>query len=186
MRYVDRGAVPGTLGAQLEHLQATVSAETSAREEWHRFGRTDTFQELGQVLRDRFRNKCAYCEAARSLTIDHFWPKSPHPHNGRRGTPDRMYRWDNLLPACLDCQGFECKGAHMAWDTAGNPLLLNPCDPRHPTRLSRSRSVSSASRQAAANRSRGLLPRPRGAARRPEARGVAAAAITGPSSSRRT
>lgn len=129
MRYVDRGEVPAALGDQLERLQATVNAETSAREEWERFGRTDAFRELGQVLRDRFRNKCAYCEAARSLTIDHFWPKSPHPHNGQRGTALRMYRWDNLLPACLDCQGFECKGAHMSWDGAGNPLLLNPCDP---------------------------------------------------------
>jgi hypothetical protein len=129
MRHVKRGDPPAELATALRGLHAGVTTETDATTEWSRFARSATFQSLSEELRERFRNKCAYCEAARSLTVEHFWPKSPHANNGHRGTPLRLYLWDNMLAACRDCQSFECKVSHMAWDGSGRPLLLDPCAP---------------------------------------------------------
>lgn len=61
--------------------------------------------------------KCASCEAPKAATVDHFWPKSLY--------PQRMFVWDNLFPACRDCNSE--KRAEFPLD-AGRPVLLNPVD----------------------------------------------------------
>ena len=71
--------------------------------------------------------KCAYCETSGSVELDHHWPKKPHKqHNQNRGTATKLFRWDNLVPACHTCNKFECKGSHMQWTAVGQTMLLNP------------------------------------------------------------
>ncbi len=124
---VDRGELPEDLAGELERLQAEVDAGSAGDDPWTVFSRTDTYRQVRALLERAFHRKCGYCEKPRARTIDHYWPKSPHPHNYERGTPARMMRWDNFVLACTDCQGWECKGTRMRWSADGHPLLLDPC-----------------------------------------------------------
>ena len=67
--------------------------------------------------------KCCYCEkkvgeGATDMHVDHFKPKSLYPHD--------VVAWNNLLPACADCN--RSKSDH---DTVAEPIV-NPTeeDPR--------------------------------------------------------
>ncbi|MBD8689601.1 MULTISPECIES: AAA family ATPase [unclassified Rhizobium] len=89
--------------------------------------RTDVRPRL-EVL---FSHKCAYCESRAPSTIDHLRPKSLYPW--------LAYDWDNIYPACADCNNR--KGGHFP--TAGlrsfpystvqearsteQALLVDPC-----------------------------------------------------------
>ena len=128
MLRVSRNALPQEAEAELNRLHAFLSAETTSDKQWKEFQKTETYRTVRQVLETMFHGKCAYCEAAGATHIEHHWPKSPHSHNSHRGSPTRMFRWDNFILACSQCN-VECKGSHMNWDEAGNPLLLNPCHP---------------------------------------------------------
>lgn len=78
---------------------------------------------LRTALLDMSHGKCCYCETRINegpayMHIDHFKPKSIY--------PDEVVNWDNLFPACGDCNSE--KTDH---DTVKKPIL-NPCedDPR--------------------------------------------------------
>jgi uncharacterized protein (TIGR02646 family) len=71
-------------------------------------GQPICFAEYADARRDlieRLGDYCAYCEVRQSnaLTIDHVEP--------RRHAPQRERDWDNLLPACANCNG--TKGARI-------------------------------------------------------------------------
>jgi uncharacterized protein (TIGR02646 family) len=81
------------------------------------------------TLRAMSHGKCAYCEVACANQIDHHWPKAPADENERRGTPQRMFQWQNFLLACGPCNDPERKGARMEWVRDGDavrPKLLDP------------------------------------------------------------
>lgn len=68
--------------------------------------------------------KCCFCETnlgvqARYMTVEHFYYKE--------GYPDKVVSWDNLLPACSQCNSN--KGTH---DVEKDGMLINPTidDPR--------------------------------------------------------
>lgn len=47
------------------------------------------------ALREMSNGKCALCETPEPRTIEHIEEKTAH--------PERMFDWDNILPACNDC-----------------------------------------------------------------------------------
>lgn len=79
------------------------------------------------TLRGALKGKCVYCETLDAKELDHHWPKAPHArHNQRRGTPAKMFVWENLVLACHGCNSWDCKGSHMKWCADGRTMLLNP------------------------------------------------------------
>lgn len=130
---VKRPQLPKMLQELLDDWQAAVKRGEVGDYSWKAFKRKEKKRaETGEstvlsALMKMFHGKCAYCETPDADEIDHYWPKSPHPTlNGNRGTPARMFRWDNLFLSCHKCNSWECKGAHMKWDN-DKPRLLNPC-----------------------------------------------------------
>ena len=69
------------------------------------------------VLR-RDGHRCAYCDAAERLTIDHVVPKS----RGGRDT------WENLVAACTPCNN---RKGNRTPEEARMPLLRRPFRPSH-------------------------------------------------------
>jgi uncharacterized protein (TIGR02646 family) len=76
----------------------------------------DAGQKIFNALFSCFHGKCAYCEQIAPLTIEHIFPKSAH--------PARMFRWNNLLPVCRNCNSSRGEAMPLALD--GTPLLLDP------------------------------------------------------------
>ncbi len=133
MLKVLRPPLAPTLQAELDRRQAAVDNGTAGNKPWKDFTDYEStqIQNRQPTVKDvlettMFHGKCAYCETNNGREIEHYWPKAPHPHNARRGSPAQMFRWANLVWACHICNGFECKGSHMEWNRAGRPKLLNP------------------------------------------------------------
>lgn len=129
MLRVDRPDLDEETTAILAARADAVTAETDAGSEWTAFKRDEpeAVTALRTALGRLAEGKCVYCDWADGTQIEHHWPKAPHPKlNAGRGTPTRMYDWDNLLWSCGFCNGFECKGSHMRWDADDVPLLIDP------------------------------------------------------------
>ncbi len=136
-----------------DDLQADLMARQGAVDDgaidpriaWIEFEKIER-QGLNTALQADFHYKCAYCETGldeESADIEHFWPKAPHIHNAKRGTPfsetalldgaarqngqHGVFVWANLLWGCKTCNGWGCKGTHLIWNDAGQTMLLNPC-----------------------------------------------------------
>lgn len=105
--------------AQREAAQLGVKSERITPH-WRSFRGSEAGRELAERLRALFCGKCAYCEVQAARDVEHFYPKSLF--------PERMYRWDNLLFACKNCN--TDKGDRFNFE-GGRPLLLDPCDPAH-------------------------------------------------------
>lgn len=125
---IHRNDLPDELQGRLNLLQQAIDQHDADAQSWDVFSKTETYASLQQEVYVVFHNKCAYCEDAEPSAIEHHWPKSPHPHNGRRGTTAHMFQWRNMLLACSVCNGFGGKASHMRWETDGTPKLLNPCE----------------------------------------------------------
>ncbi len=129
MLRVDRPGLDEETTATLTARAEAVTEETSAGAEWAAFKAEapGAVTALKDALGRLSAGKCVYCDWLEGTQIEHHWPKSPHPKlNAGRGTPTRMYAWDNLLWSCAICNGFECKGSHMAWDADDAPMLMDP------------------------------------------------------------
>lgn len=132
MLRVEREVLPQELQDILDANQAAVDTSQDSKSSWKVFKKVERSRaKAGQPtvfteLQKMFHHKCAYCETLDANEIEHHWPKSPHPHNARRGTSARMFRWDNLLLSCHECNSWSCKGTQMKWD-GNKPRLLNPC-----------------------------------------------------------
>jgi uncharacterized protein (TIGR02646 family) len=85
---------------------------------WKRFSGTPARTEVESKLDEVFHTKCAYCENIVPRDIEHFYPKSKF--------PKRMFRWDNFLRACKNCN--TDKLAIFPLHADGSPLLLDPCN----------------------------------------------------------
>ena len=126
MLKVARSPLPAALQAELDRRQAAVDNNTGGNSPWEDFIAFERKQAshqqptIKEALKAIFHGKCAYCETNNAREIEHHWPRSPHLHNGNRGSSAQMFRWDNLIWACHTCNSFECKGAHMAWDGSSN------------------------------------------------------------------
>ena len=66
--------------------------------------------EVKQKLNELFHYKCAYCEsyfgATQPVDVEHFRPKGGVLVNGQQKGKGYYWlaaKWDNLLPACIDC-----------------------------------------------------------------------------------
>jgi uncharacterized protein (TIGR02646 family) len=128
MLKTQRPDLPAALQTELDNRQNAVNAGQAGDSPWDDFREHESRQELKKILETMFHQKCAYCESTHGTRhIEHYWPKSPHPHNANKGTPTRMFVWDNLLLACGTCNGLECKASHMEWYDGDKPKLLNPC-----------------------------------------------------------
>lgn len=86
-----------------------------AQSTWKRFRRTNAGAAVLTALQTTFVNKCVYCERVNAKTIDHFRPKERHPRH--------IYRWNNLLLACWDCN--HAKGTKFPL-TNRRPVYLDP------------------------------------------------------------
>jgi 5-methylcytosine-specific restriction endonuclease McrA len=81
-------------------------------------------EELHQLLKDNFSERCGYCERSGADTIDHFCPRNPdipiqdHPCNA-----DRTWDWNNFILSCDTCQ--RKKGNTPPIHPAGH-LMINP------------------------------------------------------------
>lgn len=89
---------------------------------WDKFREDDrnhpdsAFRQLAQMR----RGKCAYCEYGEADEIDHYLPKSSF--------PEKMFDWENMLPACGSCNK-TYKGDKIEWiDESGqrNSKWIDP------------------------------------------------------------
>ncbi|MDQ2732295.1 MAG: hypothetical protein M3Y56_11595 [Armatimonadota bacterium] len=124
---VQRASLDEDHQTEIDLQQLALDGDNPSPTAWEDFRNSPLYPGLKTALNNVFHDKCGYCEAPRATLVDHYWPRAPHPQNQNRGGPAKMFVWDNLVLACPDCNGFECKAARMEWDNAGNPLLLNPC-----------------------------------------------------------
>ena len=83
---------------------------------WANFLRTPARQRIATALDDCFHSKCAYCEQVAAKDIEHFFPKSAY--------PNRMFRWDNFLRGCKNCNNAK---RDQFPTFRRRPLLLDPC-----------------------------------------------------------
>ncbi len=92
-------------------------ARIQSRWDYFRSTRKDQAgKKVFEALLDSFHQKCAYCEQTAPRTIEHLFPKA--------GYPARMFRWNNLLPVCRNCNSNRNESMPLAPD--GTPLLLDP------------------------------------------------------------
>lgn len=111
--------LPGPLRQGLADRQARLPSALKRPEiqaEWKTFQRDPVFKDLQDLLDGLFHSKCAYCEGLVPRDIEQYYPKSKF--------PERMYRWDNLLFACKNCN--TDKGQRFPMDGT-TPLLIDPC-----------------------------------------------------------
>jgi len=127
MLKTQRPDLPNALQTELDDRQHAVDAGQAGDSPWDDFSKHESRQELKAILQTMFHHKCAYCEGVDPSQIEHYWPRSPSPQNANKGTPARMFVWDNLLLACGTCNGFECKASRMEWCDGDKPKLINPC-----------------------------------------------------------
>lgn len=128
MLRTQRPDLPNSLQTELDNRQSAVNDGQAGDTPWDDFSKQESYRELKHILKTMFHHKCAYCESAHGTQhIEHHWPKSPHPHNANKGSPAKMFVWDNLLLACGTCNGFECKASRMEWYNGDKPKLINPC-----------------------------------------------------------
>ncbi len=85
---------------------------------WASFLGTAARRNVEAALDAYTRGKCAYCENIAAKDIEHFYPKTTY--------PDRMFSWGNFLRGCKNCNNV--KVAHFPLDSAGDRLLIDPCD----------------------------------------------------------
>ncbi|MBL8617024.1 MAG: HNH endonuclease [Deltaproteobacteria bacterium] len=108
---------PETIAALEARAQAVAAAGTSAVPEWKAFTRSPAYRELRDTLAAGAHHKCAYCESrAPKPQLDHVQPKLTH--------PELAFAWDNLLPACADCNS--AKGTQGGHGPDGTPRLIDP------------------------------------------------------------
>jgi 5-methylcytosine-specific restriction endonuclease McrA len=92
-------------------------ARIQSRWDYFRSTRTDQAgKKVFKALLDSFHQKCAYCEQTAPRTIEHVFPKT--------GYPARMFRWNNFLPVCRNCNSN--RNESMPLTPNGIPLLLDP------------------------------------------------------------
>lgn len=128
MLKTQRPDLPTVLQTGLDNRQNAVNGGQAGDSPWDDFSKHESRTELKEILETMFHHKCAYCESTHGTRhIEHYWPKSPHPHNANKGTRAKMFVWDNLLLACGTCNGFECKAFRMEWYDGDRPKLINPC-----------------------------------------------------------
>lgn len=104
------------LQAETDRLSAAGSLNPNNH--WGRHRPTSLILTVIATLRQMAgeRQRCMYCVDSLGADIEHFWPKTPHPH--------RMYVWENLLLVCTDCG--RKKGAQFPLTVQGEPLLIDP------------------------------------------------------------
>ena len=128
MLRIPRPDLPHSLQAELDTRQDAVNDDQAGDRPWDDFRKHGSYRELTRILKTMFHHKCSYCESTHGTRhVEHHWPKSPHPQNDHRGSPSKMFVWDNLLLACGTCNGFECKASRMEWYHGDKPKLINPC-----------------------------------------------------------
>lgn len=132
MLKVSRPTLDPAIADDLVARQRAVDDGTATLDPWKDFKKDEAAREkagtpsvLG-ALAGRLHGKCVYCETKDAPELDHHWPKAPHAHNRRLGTPSKMFVWENLVLSCHRCNSWECKGSHMDWCADGRTKLLNP------------------------------------------------------------
>jgi len=83
---------------------------------WKSFRRTKSGQRIAACLSVTFHGKCAYCEQESAKDVEHYFPKSTY--------PKRMFRWENFLWACKNCDTEKLD--EFPVDGRGNAVLLHP------------------------------------------------------------
>lgn len=130
MLKVRRPPLDPSLQAELERRQAAVDGRRAGAEPWKDFTEHERAlaEESQRTVRNAvatmFHDKCGYCEARGGSQIDHHRPKSRS-----RGRPGEMFRWENLVWSCTECNGVAVKGSHMAWEAGSKPRMLDPTAP---------------------------------------------------------
>ncbi len=83
---------------------------------WKSFRGTKAAKGIALRLTQIFHGKCAYCEQESAKDIEHYFPKSAY--------PDRMFRWENFLWACKNCDTEKLD--EFPVDPQGNAVLIHP------------------------------------------------------------
>jgi uncharacterized protein (TIGR02646 family) len=135
-----RGPKPKGLQEDLDDRKAKVlkalaepgvDAGKTIDEHWGRFKSSDNKRNpsIKALLGDMTHGKCAYCEALEATDVEHHWPKIPTLDNEHRGSPERMFQWENLLLACGKCNDPQHKGQKMEWVGKGKTERTKLLDP---------------------------------------------------------
>lgn len=117
------GASLRVLGRRQTAAARLAPGAPQIQQRWNYFLRpgatTAALADVRARLDAMFRGKCCYCEKIIAKDIEHFYPKTLH--------PGRMFKWDNMLRACKDCN-FEKHAADPddPCDAAGRRTLLDP------------------------------------------------------------
>jgi hypothetical protein len=94
-----RPALDPAVSAALQRLQSKAGADR--KKLWDAFrarkvaAQDQVFEQVNQELQGMSRGRCALCETSGPGTVEHLVPKAIQ--------PARMFDWNNLLPACGDC-----------------------------------------------------------------------------------
>ncbi len=114
MHFVKRGREPKRLGAiRVRYTPRWVDFYSHGR------GRKPTDEHwlaFREALQDAFFFLCGYCEELCRGEVDHFKPKSRHPH--------LVYRWSNWVFSCHDCN--QMKGEKFPAGGYVDPCALSP------------------------------------------------------------
>jgi uncharacterized protein (TIGR02646 family) len=89
--------------------------DSEIERQWNNFRRRNAGQAVWTALSNAFHTKCVFCERVNAKTLDHYRPKERY--------PKKMFRWNNLLLCCSDCN--RAKGCAIQFRD-GVPLLLDP------------------------------------------------------------
>lgn len=118
MHYVPKGKEPAALArVRDKHTQRWVDYYK------HHRGKKPTddhWRGFAKELGEEFHGLCGYCERECKGEVDHFRPKSK--------SPDKVYRWNNWVFACHDCNG--AKGEK--WAKTGYVFPCTPTSGRRP------------------------------------------------------
>ncbi len=82
---------------------------------WKNFRARNAGREAHQQLSTASHGKCYFCERVNAKSIDHYYPKERY--------PKQMFRWNNLLLCCRDCNN--AKGDYFPFQDR-RPVLLDP------------------------------------------------------------
>jgi uncharacterized protein (TIGR02646 family) len=110
-------AVRQALARRQRPANALPAGDPKIKNLWANFLKSKQKEAVATALDNCFRSKCAYCEGVAAQDIEHFRPKTQF--------PARMFKWDNFLRGCKNCNNFKLDKFPLAPDTT--PLLLDPC-----------------------------------------------------------
>lgn len=89
-------------------------------------GRPNSDEQIKNIIKRSFWEKCGYCESLEANSIDHFWPRNPRSVDldlAQVEEYNKTWDWNNFIWCCKNCQ--DAKGNKLPVNTTGHQMI-NP------------------------------------------------------------